>query len=119
MLHVMIHRLACPYSHQQNGKVERKHRHLTETGLALLATTSLPLNFWDEVFLIATYLINRLPSYNLSQKSPFELNNYLKPDYSFMKIFCCACYPYLRPYNSNKFDYKSHKCLFLGYAKRS
>jgi hypothetical protein len=33
---------------QQNRVVERKHRHLVETGLALLAHSSLPLHFWDE-----------------------------------------------------------------------
>lgn len=94
--HGIIHRLSCPYSVQQNGKAERKHRNLTKTCLALLAIASLLLNFWDEAFLAATYLINRLHSCNLSQKSPFELTNHQKPYYSFMKIFGCACYPYLR-----------------------
>ena len=26
----------CPHVHEQNGKVERKHRHIVETGLTLL-----------------------------------------------------------------------------------
>nr|GEW57967.1 retrovirus-related Pol polyprotein from transposon TNT 1-94 [Tanacetum cinerariifolium] len=30
------HRLSCPYTPQQNGRAERKHRHLTETGLAMM-----------------------------------------------------------------------------------
>ena len=64
--HGIIHRLSCPYSHEQNGKVESKNRHLTKIGLALLAIASLPLNFWNEAFLTATYLITCLPSYNLS-----------------------------------------------------
>lgn len=29
--------LSCPYTSSQNDRVERKHRHLVETGLALLA----------------------------------------------------------------------------------
>ncbi|KAK1646191.1 hypothetical protein QYE76_063996 [Lolium multiflorum] len=40
-----------------NG-AERKHRHIVEVGLALLAQASMPLKFWDEAFLTATYLIN-------------------------------------------------------------
>ncbi|GJW08870.1 zinc finger, CCHC-type containing LTR copia-type gag-polypeptide [Tanacetum coccineum] len=31
-----LHRLSCPYTPQQNGRAERKHRHLVETGLAML-----------------------------------------------------------------------------------
>jgi histone deacetylase 1/2 len=29
----ITHRVACPHTHQQNGSVERKHRHIVETGL--------------------------------------------------------------------------------------
>jgi len=39
------HRLTCPHTHQQNGFVERKHRLIVETGLALLASASLPLTY--------------------------------------------------------------------------
>lgn len=35
------HRFSCPYAHQQNGLVERKHRHIIEIELALLADSSL------------------------------------------------------------------------------
>jgi histone deacetylase 1/2 len=41
------HRISCPHTHQQNGAIERKHRHLVETTLALLAQSSVPLRFWD------------------------------------------------------------------------
>jgi hypothetical protein len=41
---------------------ESKHRHIVEVGLALLAHASMPLKFWDETFITATYLINRLSS---------------------------------------------------------
>ena len=39
-----------------------------------------------------------------------------KPDYTILKVFGCACYPLLRPYNQHKFDFRSSLCLFLGYA---
>jgi hypothetical protein len=41
----IVHRVACPHTHQQNGAVERKHRHIVETGLALLYHGSVPLRF--------------------------------------------------------------------------
>jgi hypothetical protein len=52
----------CPHAHQQNGAAERKHRHIIEVGLALLAHASIPLKYWEDAFVTATYLINRTPS---------------------------------------------------------
>lgn len=39
---------SLPYTHQQNGVLERKYRHLIDTILALLSQASLPLKFWGE-----------------------------------------------------------------------
>ncbi|RVW90852.1 Retrovirus-related Pol polyprotein from transposon RE1 [Vitis vinifera] len=46
----ILHRFSCPYNSSQNGRVERKHRHVVETGLALLAHAGLPLKFWSYAF---------------------------------------------------------------------
>jgi hypothetical protein len=54
----ITHQVSCPHTHQQNGSVERKHHHIVDMGLALLAHASMPLKYWDEAFLAATYLIN-------------------------------------------------------------
>lgn len=35
--HDIKHRVTCPHISQQNGVVERKHRHVVELGLTLLA----------------------------------------------------------------------------------
>jgi histone deacetylase 1/2 len=56
------HLVSCPHEHQQNSHAEHKHRHIVEVGLSLLAYASMPLKYWDEAFLTATYLIYRLPS---------------------------------------------------------
>jgi histone deacetylase 1/2 len=50
----ITHHVLCPHAHQQNGSVERKHRHIIEVGLALLANASMPLKYQDEAFLTAT-----------------------------------------------------------------
>ena len=85
-------------------------------GLTLLAQAQLPFKFWFDAFVSAVYFINRLPTEVLSQKSPFECLFHKVPDYTFLKTFDCACYPFLRPYNSHKFQYRTSKCLFLGYS---
>ncbi|GJX56424.1 reverse transcriptase domain-containing protein [Tanacetum coccineum] len=41
-----LHRLSCPYTPQQNGRAERKHRHLVETGLAMLFHAHVPASYW-------------------------------------------------------------------------
>jgi histone deacetylase 1/2 len=66
------HLVSCPHAHQQNGAAERKHRHIVEMGLSLLAHASIPLKFWDEAFLTAVFLINRLPSKVIDNQTPFE-----------------------------------------------
>jgi len=113
----IIHRLSCPHTHQQQGCVERKHMHLIDTTLALLADSHLPKKLWDEACLTSCYLINRMPTPVLQNQSPFEKNFHTTPDYTFLKIFGCACYPNLRPYNSHKFSPRSKECVFLGYSQ--
>ena len=104
-----------PYTHQQQGKAERKHRSIVETGLTLLAQASMDLIFWWEAFVSPVYLLNRLPTPVLNFLSPFEYLFKQKPDYTFLKVFGCACFPYLAPYNTHKHSFKISKCLFLGY----
>ena len=112
----ITHRISCPHTHQQNGCVERKHRHIIESALALLAHSSLPTSFWDDACLTACYLINRMPTPNLGHQSPFQKLFHQEPDYKFLKVFGCACYPHLRPYNNNKLQFCSLQCIFLGYS---
>ena len=61
-LHGIFHRLTCLHTHAQNGSIERKHKHISEMGLTLLASASLPIKFWGETFTTATHIINILPS---------------------------------------------------------
>lgn len=103
--------------------VERKHRHIVDLGLTLLNHASLtllnhaslPLKFWDHSFLTSVYLINHLPTMSPNQNIPHAVLFKQNPDYGFLGAFSCACFPLIRPYNPRKFDFRSHKCLFLGY----
>jgi histone deacetylase 1/2 len=110
------HLVSCPHAHQQNGPAERKHRHIVEVGLSLLAHAHMPLKFCDEAFLAATYLINRTPSRVISFSTPLERLYHTKPDYASLRVFGCACWPNLRPYNMNKLAFRSKECAFLGYS---
>jgi histone deacetylase 1/2 len=39
------HCIKCPYTHEQNGTVKRRHRHIVEIGLTLLDHCKAPLKF--------------------------------------------------------------------------
>jgi histone deacetylase 1/2 len=110
------HLVSCPHAHEQNGAAERKHLYIVEVGLSLLAHSSMPLKYWDQAFLAATYLINRIPAKNLQFSTLLEVLLHEKPDYSMFRVFGCACWPNLRPYNTRKLAFRSKRCAFLGYS---
>jgi transposase InsO family protein len=109
------HQLSCPHTPAQNGRAERKHRHVTETGLALLFHSHTSPRFWVDAFSTAAYIINRLPTSLLGGKSPFELLYGSSPNYENFHPFGCRVYPCLRDYMPNKFSPRSIPCIFLGY----
>ncbi|KAJ9538664.1 hypothetical protein OSB04_031397 [Centaurea solstitialis] len=113
-----LHRVSCPYTPQQNGQAERKHRHVVETGLAMMFNAHLPSSYWVDAFSSAVYIINRLPTSTLQGKSPFELLYSQTPNYHTFRAFGCRVFPYLRDYSENKLSPRSLPCIFIGYSPK-
>lgn len=116
--HGIVYRVSCPHTPEQNGASERCNRVIVEKGLALLAHSKLPVTFWEQAFHTAIYTNNRTITPVLNHKSPYECLYNRPPDYPFLKSFGCLCYPYIRPYNSNKLEFRSLPCVFLGYSAK-
>jgi hypothetical protein len=76
----------------------------------------MPLKYWDEAFLAATYLINRTPNKLLNYDTPLFKLLGATPYYSSFWVFGCACWPNLRPYIFHKLQLRSTHCVFLGYS---
>ncbi|CAM8949458.1 unnamed protein product [Rhodiola kirilowii] len=110
-----LHQSSCPYTPQQNGVVERKHRHLLDMARALMIQSGLPKSFWGDSVLTATYIINRLPTPILKGKTPWEILFHAVPPINHMKVFGCLCYVTVPAHHRDKFDHRALQCVFLGY----
>lgn len=76
---------------EQNGLVERKHRHIPNVARSLKFLSKLPGSFWNFFIGHAVLLINRLPTPIVKNKSPFEIMYNKMPDYDNLKPFSCLC----------------------------
>ena len=109
----ILHQTSCVFTPQQNGRVERKHRHILNVARALRFQADLPLEFWGECVLTAAYLINRTPTQVLENRTPYELLFGKPPSYAAVRNFGCLCY--IKSRTSDKFASRSRKCVFVGY----
>ncbi|KAL2236583.1 UNVERIFIED_CONTAM: Retrovirus-related Pol polyprotein from transposon RE1 [Sesamum indicum] len=112
----ILHKRSCPHTPQQNGVVERKHRHILDVARALLFQAHLPSTFWGESILAATHLINKLPTHVLKWQSPYEVLHHKLPSYSNLRVFGCLCFTSNTSPSKHKFDARARKCVFLGYS---
>lgn len=113
--HGIIHQTTCAYTPQQNGCVERKHRTLLNVARALRFHSAMPIQYWGDCLLTATYLVNRTPSVQLNGCTPYELLFKSLPDYSVLKVFGCLCFAANLPHPTDKFAPRAVKGVFVGY----
>uniref|UniRef100_A0A5B6ZA67 Retroviral polymerase SH3-like domain-containing protein n=1 Tax=Davidia involucrata TaxID=16924 RepID=A0A5B6ZA67_DAVIN len=69
---------------------------------------AVPKSYWADVVLTATYLINRMSSSVLNNRSPFSLTP---------RVFGCIAFVHLLGPGCDKLSHHSVKCVFLGYSR--
>ena len=111
----ILFQTSCVGTPQQNGRVERKHKHILNVGRALRFQAKLPIYFWGECVLAAAHLINRTPTPLLLNKTPFEILFDKPPCFDVVRTFGCLCYAHNQKTKGDKFASRSRKCVFVGY----
>lgn len=111
----VIFQSSCVGTPQQNGRVERKHKHILSVGRALRFQANLPIYFWGECVLAAAHLINRTPTPILQNRTPFEILFNKLPNFDVIRTFGCLCFAHNQKTKGDKFASKSRKCVFVGY----
>lgn len=76
---------------------------------------NLPIHLWGYCILASTYLINRLPSSVLHDKSPYELLYHKQPDLTHLRVIGCLAYAYNN--TTDKFQPKAIPTVFIGYPQ--
>lgn len=106
-----------PYNPTQNGISERKNRTLVESARSMLKAANLPNSFWAEAISTACYLRNISHTKALNNITPYQLWTGIRPNLSHLKVFGCLAYAYIPKYKRQKLDFKTHKCIFVGYGQ--
>ncbi|GKB75452.1 retrovirus-related pol polyprotein from transposon TNT 1-94 [Tanacetum coccineum] len=111
------HQTSCVERPQQNGKVERRHINILEIARALRLHAYLPISYWGDCVITATYLINRFPTAVLKFKTPYEVLLHSEPTYEHLRVFGCLAVASNPSRITDKFDSRGVPCLFLGYPQ--
>eukprot|EP00253_Pinus_taeda_P012956 PITA_12956 len=88
---------------------------LMERAISMLSGAGLGQEFWAEAVDTACYLVNRLPSSALEDKTPQEVWTGKKPSLSHLRVFGCDAYVHVPKEKQTKLDSKFKKCIFVGY----
>jgi hypothetical protein len=110
---------SAPYTHAQNGLIERAVQNVLDRARTLMSTHNVPNKYWEYAVRIACYLINRSPT-SKSTMTPLESAFGEKPDIgAFIPFYSIGMYHLTKEERKGKtFPYKAQKCRMLGYDEQ-
>ena len=79
----------------------------------------LPKAYWAKATNTAVFLLNRLPTKAVDEKTPFEAWYGYKPFLKFFKVFGCLRFTYVPQIKRDKLDKKVEPDIFVGYSSVS
>ncbi|CAH9135713.1 unnamed protein product [Cuscuta epithymum] len=114
--HGIVHQKTNPYTPQQNGVSERKNRSVMNMSRCLMFEKDLPKQFWAEAVNTAVYLLNRISTKSLDNKTPYEAWSGYKPKLDHLRVFGSPCYTHVPDVKRDKLDARAVVGIFIGYS---
>jgi len=102
---------------EQNEVAERMNLTLTERAHSIRLQADMSEEFWAEAVNHASYLVNMSPSTAIDLQIPEEIWRGVSVDYSTLRIFGCPACSFVDGPKRNKLEFKSKKCIFIGFTK--
>jgi len=90
---------------------------LTERACSIRLQADMSEGFWAEAVNHVSYLRSRSPSTTINLQIPEEIWRGEYVDYSTLRIFGCLAYSLADSQKRNKVEFKSKKCIFIGFTK--
>ena len=112
------HQFTIPYTPQQNGVAERRNRTLFDMIRSMMSQAQLPISFWGDALLTATYVLNRVPSKSVDT-TPYELWTQRKLELSNLRPWGCGAYTHSTDSRYGKLGPRGRKSIFIRYSESS
>ena len=109
----IVHQRTCIHTPQQNGIAQRKHKHILEVARAIKFQGHISIKFWGHCILSVAYIINRLPTPVLHDKSPYEKFHKQQPSLQHLRVLGCLCFA-KNMYIQDKFQPRSVAAVHVG-----
>lgn len=100
---------------------QEEKQYLLNTTRHLSFNGRVPKKCWGKVVFIVLYVINRIPSHILKNKSPLEIIKLFFPHFKISnghipRKFGCKTFVYIHNQNRDKHDTQAIRCVFIGYS---
>ena len=83
-----------------------------------MSQAGLPISYWGDALLTATYILNRVPSKSVTT-TPYELWTGRKPDLTVLRPWGSAAYIHNSSHKYGKLGSRGKKCIFIRYSEHS
>ncbi|GJW99363.1 retrovirus-related pol polyprotein from transposon TNT 1-94 [Tanacetum coccineum] len=90
---------------------------VNNTARSIRLYANLPIQFWRDCILAATYLINKMPMKKLQWKSTYEVLYKKPPTFDHLRVIGCLSYVAVTRPHKDKFDNRGIKCVLIGYPQ--
>lgn len=97
------------------SQTDHSIRTLNNCICSLLCHAGMPGAFWVEALSTATHLLNHRSCQTSRSTTPFQLLLGTAPDYSYLRVFGCLCFPNQAATAAHKLSPDLTPCALLGY----